>query len=679
MLSNILKYFFANKKNMNYRPEIDGLRALAVLSVILYHAKINFRGHHLFEGGFLGVDIFFVISGYLITKIILQELFKNNSFNFFNFYERRARRILPLLFAVILVSVPFAWNTFLPNDFVEYSQSIISSLFFISNFFFYYISIDYGAEIALYKPFIHTWSLSIEEQFYIFFPIVLVFIFKHFKVNIIQSFFVMFFLSFCYAIYASNISHNLNFYFPFSRFWEIIIGSILAYFHINFKKKVSMVNQNLFSIFGLSLIFFSIFYFDDDPNNLNFKIFLCISGVGLVIFFSSYHNISKYILCSKPLIFLGLISYSMYLWHFPVMAYARFNGDGQSNYDKLLWIITIFFLSTISYFLIEKPFRNNLKIKSSKFWKLLSSFFIIIILMTTYIIYEQGFKNRFMKNDYNYLKYFDKPEYEALEDNDGNCRLREVINSCRLGNEKIVFLGDSYVGHFQRATINKLFDYNLGYISFAYEACPFVKGNIWFGNQTKCPSINRDRKKEIINFKDKKIFIISVNETQFEDGKITLSNIKTDRINSIKQFKHINANLVWNAYIDKIKWIASLGHKVIVISSIPKPPLFDSKRWLINNKHFIKNLDFPDIYNHLKPSVIQSIDKKRFSILKNPNIKVLNPSEELCNEIKDACMDVIKNIGPVYNGGRHLSYPAAHLIAWKIKNFLIKNNWIKPL
>ena len=150
------------KFKISYRPEIDGLRAIAILSIVLYHAKIVFNNTDWFEGGFVGVDIFFVISGYLITRIIMNEIMMHGSFNFLNFYERRVRRILPMLFFVIFVSIPFAWHKLFPADFVNYSDSIIASIFFVSNFFFYFNGMEYGATNSLLLPLLHTWSLSIE-------------------------------------------------------------------------------------------------------------------------------------------------------------------------------------------------------------------------------------------------------------------------------------------------------------------------------------------------------------------------------------------------------------------------------------------------------------------------------------------------------------------------------------
>ena len=166
---------------ITYRPEIDGLRAVAVTAVILYHAQINIFDSQLFKGGFIGVDVFFVISGYLITTIILKELVTTGQFSFKNFYERRIRRILPALIFVMIVSIPFAWIFLLPNSLIDFSKSILYSLGFSSNFYFHFSGQQYDSESSLLKPFLHTWSLSVEEQFYIFFPIALLITFKFLK------------------------------------------------------------------------------------------------------------------------------------------------------------------------------------------------------------------------------------------------------------------------------------------------------------------------------------------------------------------------------------------------------------------------------------------------------------------------------------------------------------------
>ena len=181
---------------ISYRPEIDGLRAIAVLSVIFFHSNKSIGNFILFSGGFLGVDIFFVISGYLITSLILNEINITQNFSFKNFYQRRARRILPALLFVIFFSIFFAYLFLLPSDFNDYIKSIFYSLFFTSNYFFYFSGELYDATPSLLKPFLHTWSLSVEEQFYLLYPIILYFSFKYFKNFLNKILFSLIFISF---------------------------------------------------------------------------------------------------------------------------------------------------------------------------------------------------------------------------------------------------------------------------------------------------------------------------------------------------------------------------------------------------------------------------------------------------------------------------------------------------
>ena len=197
----------------DYKPQIDGLRALAVLPVIFFHA-----GFKSFEGGFVGVDIFFVISGYLITKLILEDLY-NNKFNLGNFYLRRARRLLPALFFVILTTIPFSIFLMSNDQLIYYSKQIFSVIFFISNFFFWKNSGYFDPESDL-QPLLHTWSLAVEEQFYIFFPIFLILMFKYFKKKITTSLVIIALISLSLSQIGGNFKYNNLFTCAiFNRFW----------------------------------------------------------------------------------------------------------------------------------------------------------------------------------------------------------------------------------------------------------------------------------------------------------------------------------------------------------------------------------------------------------------------------------------------------------------------------
>ena len=382
--------------NLTYRPEIDGLRAIAVFAVILYHAQINIFGHQPFKGGFIGVDIFFVISGYLITSIILKELVTTGSFSFKNFYERRVRRILPPLFFVILASLPLAWIYLLPTAFVEFSKSILYSLGFSSNFYFHFSGQQYGAESGLLKPFLHTWSLSVEEQFYIIFPTVLVITFKYFRKYLIHILIFVFIISLGFAEWNSRNYPSISFYFLHTRIWELLAGSLLAYFEI---KKGRRENNKKFNfilpLVGIFLIGYSILFFNDNIFHPSIYTLSPIIGTCLVIWFSNKEEIVTTILSSKLFVSLGLISYSLYLWHYPIFAFNRITFlTGDNIFLELLLILMVFILSIVSYYLIEKPFRNRkYKFKSISYFLILA--FILILLFNLNTIFTKGsLKNR---------------------------------------------------------------------------------------------------------------------------------------------------------------------------------------------------------------------------------------------------------------------------------------------
>ncbi|MDC0455023.1 acyltransferase, partial [Candidatus Pelagibacter sp.] len=242
---------------LNYRPEIDSLRAIAVLGVIIYHAKLYIFGYQFFTGGYLGVDIFFVISGYLIFSLIYKELQIYNKLDFKNFYERRARRILPALIFVILVSFIFSWKLILPTSFIDYSKSVIYSLVFSSNFYFFFSGQLYGAESGLLKPLLHTWSLSVEEQFYIIFPLFTLLFFKYLNKYIFYLFIFISILSFALSQFLSIHNPSLNFYFLTSRIWEVLCGAMLVFFENKNKKTFSNLISNFFVFIGLVLIILS--------------------------------------------------------------------------------------------------------------------------------------------------------------------------------------------------------------------------------------------------------------------------------------------------------------------------------------------------------------------------------------------------------------------------------------
>ena len=413
---------------INYRPEIDGLRAIAVAAVILYHSQIKILGYQPFKGGFIGVDIFFVISGYLITTIILKELITTGTFSFKHFYERRIRRILPVLLFVMLVSLPFAWMYLIPSNLVNFSESTLYSLGFSSNFYFHYADQEYGGRAGLFIPFLHTWSLSVEEQYYILFPIISLAIFRYLRKYFSIILIVGFIASLAVADWGSRNYPSANFYFLHARMWELLAGSILAYFEIKLghRGKNQMLNLILPSI-GLLLIGSSIFFFYDEMFHPSFYTLSPIIGVCLIIWFSHKNELITKILSSKLFVGVGLISYSLYLWHYPVFAFIRnsYFISGGDMTQKLLIGLIILFLSIISYFFIEKPSRNkNIQFKSVISKMILA--FMLIFLFSTFVIYKDGKIN---KVNIMLAKQIESPLYRS---------------TCKYSSNSIKFLDDNF-------------------------------------------------------------------------------------------------------------------------------------------------------------------------------------------------------------------------------------------
>ena len=334
---------------MQYRPEIDGLRALAVIPVILFHA-----GFKQFSGGFIGVDVFFVISGYLITSIILKEV-ENRTFSFASFYERRARRILPALFLVMLSCIPFAWLWMTPLELKAFATSVVSVCLFASNVIFWKQSgyFDTSAEL---KPLLHTWSLAVEEQFYILFPIFLLLIWRLGRSRTVRLISVLAICSLALSEYCSRFHPSFNFYWAPTRAWELLAGSLCTFVSFSHQRIIS----NCLSIGGVAAILISVGIFDENTPFPSFTALLPVVGTCLVLLFGLSGTLVARILSLRPVVGMGLISYSAYLWHQPLFAFARIRSLAGPSHALLLSLCaSTVLLSYFSWKFVEVPWRNK--------------------------------------------------------------------------------------------------------------------------------------------------------------------------------------------------------------------------------------------------------------------------------------------------------------------------------
>ena len=333
---------------MTHRREIDGLRALAVLPVILFHA-----GFATFGGGFVGVDVFFVISGYLITGIILRDL-SRGQFSIRRFYERRARRILPALFTVMFACIPFAFLWMLPSQYDEFSRSILAVVLFISNLFFWHESGYFAAEAAE-KPLLHTWSLGVEEQFYLLFPLLLMLLWRWKKLRMLPMMMALALLSLGLSEYASRYYLNVNFFFLPTRAWELLIGAMAAFSPLHTTEKRC---ASLLALLGIVLIIAAIFTFTEAMRLPSALSLIPTLGTALVLRYAATGTLAAKLLSWPPLVGIGLISYSAYLWHQPLFAFARIRMLATPDHTVMLALAAAaLLLGALSWKFIEQPFR----------------------------------------------------------------------------------------------------------------------------------------------------------------------------------------------------------------------------------------------------------------------------------------------------------------------------------
>ena len=660
---------------ISYRPEIDVLRAIAVFGVIIYHANIILFNTQIFKGGFIGVDIFFVISGYLITAIILNEIKTTNNFLFKIFYEQRVRRILPLIFFVIIFSLPFSYFFLLPNSFIEYLKSIISSIFFFSNYYFYSSGSIYGAISSWLKPFLHTWSLSVEIQFYLLFPIFLLLVIKLFK-KIEFLFIIFIIISLLIAYYLSINYTSFNFYFVFSRFFEFFLGSLAALIELNkkFEKiKSSKFISNTLTIFGFLLIFYAFTYFNDQMLIPSYKSFIPIFGVFLIIFFYNNNKFFNKIITNKLFIFFGLISYSLYLWHYPIFSFLRIiELFPDKNIFKILIIILIIIISIISFYLIEKPFRNK-KIISFKNLIIFFIFSLIVILLfSIYVLKEDKLKNRFPKILQNNLK-----SHKVVWNTQG-----------KIGND-VVLIGDSHALAIQFHLNNELKKIN--YNHYGFETPLYLNNFNLIDRKTK--NIDEDFVKKnisISNFlKNKKNLIVIIHsrfsirllETWFNNEEGASEFIKEDDkfLGNYFQPFFIEASTQYERekYLTEgitsaINSILDLGHKIILVYPVPEVGFNVSQKIINNNSKYLEKLKMSD-NQIITFSTDYDVYKKRnnkifeiFDNLKNDNLYRVYPHKNFCDTIlKNRCVANNKD-KLFYYDGDHLSLDGSKFVVEEV-------------
>jgi peptidoglycan/LPS O-acetylase OafA/YrhL len=545
-------------EHSKYRIEIDVLRALAIILVICYHLEIQFFNFVVFRGGFLGVDIFFVISGYLISSIIKTEI-SNNQFNFSNFIERRLRRIIPVFLLAILISLPLGYFFIMPSEMMDLAKSAISSSFLLSNYYFHFSLSAYANLSSFLKPLIHTWSLSVEGQFYLTYCLIILFINKFFKEKLKIIFLIIFIISFVIAIWASYSHPGINFYSSPSRFWEFILGALIPYLKI--KSDINDRIRQSIVYFSLLIIVISSFYIDiEDKHPGLITIFVILPTVLLIILSKNNYKIFE----SKFLAFIGKISFSIYIWHYLFFSFARHINFFEIFLQKILILSICICFSIFSYFFYEKKLRDKKIINTKNFYKILSINFILIMIGALVIIFNNGFNKRLPEiKNYNFdniklrnewLDYEKLSEREFQKNNKkniliiGNSHGQDLYNSFSQNLKEIprynvaiidisnfrCFLENKEIKDCFKNTKNKSF------------FSTFLKSNIIiFHNRWTKEYINMIKNLDTLSKKNNKKLVVALNRQQFNynisNSLTTLDkNIFENSINkSVKNLDHI--------------------------------------------------------------------------------------------------------------------------------------------
>lgn len=571
---------------MKYRPEIDGLRAVAVIPVILFHA-----GFSTFSGGFVGVDIFFVISGYLITTIILSEM-EQGTFSIINFYERRARRILPALFLVMLFSLLFAWLWLMPSDMKSFSQSLVAVSIFSSNIFFWRES-GYWDTASEFKPLLHTWSLAVEEQYYVFFPIFLLVMWRFGKRWIISSFILVTGISFAAAEWGAYHKPSATFYLLPTRGWELAIGAGIA-FYFFYRKQIM---QNLFShklideifgFLGLFMIGYAIFVFDERTPFPSFYSLVPTLGTGLLILFLSDQTLVGRLLSAKPILAIGLISYSAYLWHQPLFAFARHRSLTEPS--EFIYAVLIFITISLAYLswrYVEKPFRTKGLLRRQEIFSFALTISGIFIFIGLTGHFSNGFEGRFATDELSngLINQRLKVNYGLSETCEGKFTLSV---DCRTDDKpEILVWGDSYAMHLVQGIIAS--NPNAKIVQMTKSACgPFfdispVTREFPVNWAKGCLDFTEEVRKWIKANDSVKYAVVSSLFSQYisDENKLLLRN---------GEFDKPNIDFVTKEFVRTLDELKSLGITPVVFSPPPANSM-DLGRCLVKAKQYNVALD----------------------------------------------------------------------------------------
>lgn len=646
-----------------YRAEIDGLRAFAVLSVVVFHAFPN-----CLEGGFVGVDVFFVISGFLITSHIIEELEKEQ-FSFIAFFGRRIRRIFPALVLVMASSLIFGWFSLLEDEYAQLGKHIASGATFLINFILVDES-NYFDNASETKPMLHLWSLAVEEQFYIFWPLVLWAACK-LRLNLLSVTVLLAAISFYFNLHFVQSHPIKSFFLPVGRLWEFLSGSILSWLLLNkpeslskvkifidkllvnfsYHKKSSVngaITSNLLSFSGLSLLTFSIFFIDKSlPFPSNWAL-IPVVGVVLVISSGSKAWLNRMLLMNPIAVWFGLISYPLYLWHWPILSFLQIVENGLPHRDsRILAVLISILLAWGTYHFIERYFRLDDKKRTNSY--------ILIVLIAVVGFIGLLIKYNGGVTPYNYLYGYIAQAKGDWAYPKGLVRdeLNRVFNTSQ-NPVQVIFLGDSHIEQYGPRVVNQ-------YAASISKEVSFITS----GGCPPIPNVDKDDRKVCFGLLDRFKNVLSQNNVETVVIGAAFNGYLGKQHNKESKYFFIEDDLIVPLYTEDglklatesfYEFVSTLSAKyqVVVLLDIPVDKKFNPNTLLDSNsgrRPIPLEINNNSFYFTQADYQIQLANKMKERLSKL-NVVVVEQAELICPN--SLCRAVNEKGMPIYKDNGHM-------------------------
>jgi peptidoglycan/LPS O-acetylase OafA/YrhL len=622
-----------NKKN--YRWDIQGLRAIAVLAVVIFH--INPK---LLPGGYLGVDVFFVISGYLILGFIWQDL-QQQRFSLVNFYGRRLKRLFPAFFVMVLFTSFISYFVLLPEETVTYAESLLSSILYSSNIYFYFQS-NYFSTALEYAPLLHTWSLAVEEQFYFAFPILLIWVYKTNPARIMFVLTAIMVLSLLLSELLLYSDKSFSFYASPTRFWQFIVGGLLAIHPciINYGKNLSTSLSDALAITGLFILTSCLFYYNQEVLFPGINAVLPTFATGLILFAGKSSNFGRgfiyKVLSCRLAKFFGKISYSLYLWHWPIIVFYQLIIKSKTNFSEQAMLFSVaILLGYISWFVIERR-STALHIGRTSIKVIWTSIFASLLLVVIGAAFLTGLPYRYSEQQIKYSAYlnYDRKDYYRQ----GSCFLTSYFNNISFFDKQLcisydklehntLLIGDSHAAQWYRALKStKKTNENISQVTSS--GC---KPIVPFKGAKRCTHLMQWAFDELIQDKRFETIIIAA---RWKDKDI-------------------------NTLLATVEYLSEYSTDIIVFGpsieyDLPLPRLLASKE------------SAKEVNDYRNYQMIKNRDKFFMNAFNNSSASYLSVFNIICPE-DDFCLQLTKRGNPIQYDSNHLTYEGARELILELK------------